>query len=471
MTETEQFVFHSHFPCSVEDLYSWHARQGALERLIPPWENTTVLRKKGGLDPGGEVEMRMHAGVLPFTWVAHHVENQPVTMFRDIQYKGPFSYWSHTHIFTSLNDGADGTDSAGLEDRIEYALPLHSWLPAAIKNHVRRTLQRTFEHRRRVLEADLRLHAGCCQKHMRVLISGASGVLGRALRPLLTTGGHEVFSLVRRVPDRDNNELYWNPETGEIDDLPAFDAVIHLAGEYIGLGRWNAEKKKRVVQSRTLGTGLLAEKIASQPDPPKVFLCASAVGFYGDTEAAEVDESAGAGNGFISEVCARWENAAAPAQRAGIRTVFMRIGIALAPNGGALKRLLGASPLLLRRFGSGRQYISWISLNDTISAIYHAMCCTTLEGPVNMAAPNPVTNAAFIQILSRITGRPLAFPVPARLLKAIYGQMATEILLSGCRTDCRKLQESGFVFRHEHLEDALTDMLGKFPSNDLTEKR
>ena len=460
MAESERFVFHAQFSCSVEELYSWHASQGALERLIPPWENTTVLRKKGGLDPGGEVEMRMHAGMLPFSWVAHHVENQPGMMFRDIQHKGPFASWSHTHIFTSLTDGTDGP--AGLEDRIDYALPLHSWLPAVIKNHVRRTLQRTFEHRRRVLEADLRLHAKCSKKRMRVLISGASGVLGRALRPLLTTGGHEVFSLVRRVPDRDKNELYWNPETGEIDDLPACDAVIHLAGEYIGLGRWNEKKKKRVVESRTLGTRLIAEKLASQPDPPEVFLSASAVGYYGDTGAMKVDESVGAGNDFISEVCARWENAAAPAQQAGVRTVFMRIGIALSPGGGALQRLLAVFPALIRRFGSGQQYISWISLDDTISAIYHALCCTTLEGPVNIAAPNPVPNATFMRILSKITGRPLAFPVPGGLLKAIYGQMATEILLSGCRTDCRKLQESGFVFRHEHLEDALVDMLGKF---------
>jgi uncharacterized protein len=457
MADSEHFQFQSSFPCGVNELYNWHSRSGALERLIPPWEKTTVASRKGGLDPGGEVELRMHAGPIPFRWIAHHIENLPGQMFRDIQYKGPFSSWSHTHIFKAAGE------ASLLEDSIEYSLPLHSLLPSFIKQHVDTTLQRTFEHRRRVLTADLQLHTRCGTTPLKILISGASGVLGRALRPLLTTGGHEVWTLVRRIPVPDKNELHWNPQTGEIDDLPDFDAVIHLAGEYIGLGRWTDEKKKVIVESRTKGTALLARKIAASPNPPKVFLSASAVGYYGDAGDVVMEENSPPGDDFISEVCRLWEEAALPAEKAGIRTVLMRIGVSLSPQGGALQRLLSTTPFgLIRSFGSGNQYISWISTDDTISAIYHAMCCEGLHGPVNICAPNPVTNTAFMNKLSEIAGRPLLFSVPTMLLKAIYGQMARDILLSGCRASCRKLQDSGFVFRHSSLDEALTAMLGKF---------
>jgi uncharacterized protein len=176
-----------------------------------------------------------------------------------------------------------------------------------------------------------------------------------------------------------------------------------------------------------------------------------------------VDESSPTGEDFISEVCRLWEEAALPAQKAGIRTVFMRIGVSLSPQGGALQRLLYTTPFgLIRSFGSGDQYISWISTEDTIAAIYHALCCESLDGPVNICAPNPVTNSAFMKKLSVITGRPLLFSVPATLLKAIYGQMARDVLLSGSKASCRKLEDSGFVFRHSSLDDALHAMLGKF---------
>ncbi len=457
MTDSGLFSFRANFPCSRSELYSWHARPGALERLIPPWEKTSVIGKKGSINPGGEVIMRMHAGPLPFTWVAHHVESIPGRMFRDIQHKGPFSSWSHTHYF---EDAADGSL---LHDKIEYRLPLHPIIPTALKGHIHKTLQRTFQHRQKVLEADLRLHQQFEQKSLKVLISGASGVLGRALKPLLTTGNHEVWSLVRRAPNRADNELFWDPAKGEIEELPHFDAVIHLAGEYIGVGRWTDEKKKRVIESRTKGTSLLAEKMAAQTQPPEVFLSASAVGYYGDTNDKSIDENTPCGNDFISEVCRVWEEAAQPASSAGIRTVLMRIGISLSPGGGALNRLLSTAPLgCIRRFGSGEQYVSWISIDDTISAIYHAMRCTELSGPVNISAPHPVTNGAFMRILSDITGIPLLLPVPAVLLKGMYGQMASEILLSGSNASCRKLIDSGFTFRHESLAEALVDLLGRY---------
>jgi uncharacterized protein len=458
-----RFQYTAAFPCSVETLYDWHTRQGALERLIPPWEKTEVRQRRGGLDPGGLVEMRMHIGPVPFRWVAHHVENIPDVMFRDIMHKGPFAHWSHRHRFYQC--GA----KACLEDTIDYALPGHDFLPPVVRKHIETTLQRTFQHRATVLAADLDLHNRCGNRSLKVLVSGASGVLGRALLPLLTTGGHEVWTLVRREPNRDKNELYWNPVAGEIDALPYFDAVIHLAGEYIGLSRWNESKKKAVLESRTRGTALLAGAVAGQTRRPQVFLSASAVGYYGDSQSVRVTEDAAVGSGFIAEVCRQWEEAAQVASRAGIRTVLMRIGVSLSPRGGALQRLLSTAPAgIIRRFGSGDQYISWISLDDTISAIYHAMCCPSLYGPVNISAPFPVTNSSFMQTLAEISGSSLLFPIPGSLLKAVYGQMATEIVLSSNRCDCQKLLDSGFIFRHETLEEALRGLLGRFSIHGAT---
>jgi uncharacterized protein (TIGR01777 family) len=379
-------------------------------------------------------------------------------MFRDIQHKGPFSCFSHTHRFSDTPDGAL------LEDLIEFSLPGQRLLPAFAGNHVRQMLKQIFTHREQTLHHDLQLHAKYSQKPMRILISGASGVLGSALVPLLTTGGHEVWRLVRRPAVPGKNEIFWDPQRGllDISSLPELDGVIHLAGEYIGLGRWTDDKKRQVVESRTKGTDLLARTIADLPKKPAVFLSASAVGYYGDCKDTVISEEATNGNDFISEVCSAWEQAATPATDAGIRTVLMRLGVALTPRGGALQRLLVTKPLgFFHRFGGGDQYISWMSIDDMVSAMLHCLVTPTLEGALNIAAPHPVTNRELLHALARITGRPQLLHIPARILNILYGQMASEILLSGCRVSIKKLEESGFVFRHRTVTEALNSLLGK----------
>ena len=454
------FRHHSEYPCSAEELYSWHSRKGALERLLPPWQNISVVARHGDLDPGSTVELKMHVGPFPYRFRARHVENIPGKMFRDIQEKGPFAGWSHTHYFDQSVSGK----GALLKDQINYSLPGHRFLPQFIKEQINRNLQKLFCHRQALLKEDIELHQRCSTVSLRILITGASGVIGRALLPLLTTGGHKVFTLVRRRPNPDQGEIFWDPAKGLLNenDLPEIDAVIHLAGEYIGLSRWKKEKKHRVIDSRIKGTKLLAQTLATRKNVPKVFLCASAVGFYGDGLDRVVDETNPPGNDFISEVCRLWEKGTKTARDAGIRTVFMRLGIGLTPRGGALQRILATSPLgFIRRFGTGRQYISWISMDDMVSAMLHTLSCPSLEGPLNIAAPEPVTNAEFMRTLAGITGRPLLFPLPSWFLKMIYGQMASEILLSGCRVSTEKLKDSGFKFRHPTLEMALTNLLGK----------
>ena len=452
------FRYASHFPCTAREIYDWHNRPGALERLIPPWENTRVIKRVGSIDPGGEVVLRLHAGPIPYRWHARHIENVPGVMFRDIQLHGPFASWIHTHRFSDTPDGAL------LEDEIEYALPGQALLPGFADAQVKKTLQRVFRYRHTTLQEDILLHKRCGTTPLRLLITGASGVLGSALRPLLTTGGHEVWTLVRRTPVPDRNEIYWNPYAAELDlaEMEPFDAVIHLAGDNIGEGRWTREKKKQVIDSRVQGTGLIARTIAALPVKPKVFLSASAVGFYGNCLDCCMREEDRAGEDFISDVCSLWEHSARPAEEAGIRTVFMRIGVVLSPRGGALQRLLSTSALgFSRSFGEGEQYISWIGINDMVGAVLHALHCEQLEGPVNIAAPEPVTNGELMRALARVMRRPLLPAVPAGVLKSIYGQMASEVLLGGCRVSTDKLQHSGYIFRQPTLESALRQLLGR----------
>nr|WP_321465415.1 TIGR01777 family oxidoreductase [uncultured Desulfobulbus sp.] len=452
------FRYASLFPCTARELYDWHSRPGALERLIPPWENTQVIKRSGTIDPGGEVVLRLHAGPVPYAWHARHIENVPGVMFRDIQERGPFASWTHTHRFSETTEGAL------LEDEIEFALPGQALLPPFAGQQVEKTLERVFRYRHATLREDVVLHQSCGTGPLRVLITGASGVLGSALCPLLTTGGHEVWTLVRRPPIRERKEIYWDPGAGELNlgGLPPFDAVIHLAGDNIGEGRWTGEKKKRVIDSRVQGTGLIARTIAAQEVKPKVFLSASAVGFYGNCLDCCMREEDRVGADFISDVCALWEQSARPAEDAGIRTVFMRIGVVLSPRGGALQRLLSTSAIgFSRSFGDGEQYISWIGINDMVGAVLHTLSCAELEGPVNIAAPEPVTNAELMRTLARVVRRPLLPAVPAGLLRSVYGQMASEVLLGGCRVSTDKLQHSGYTFRQPSLEQALRQILGR----------
>jgi uncharacterized protein len=455
--------FRSEYPCSANELYTWHGRKGALERLLPPWEKISVIARHGGIEPGGMVELEMHAGPLPYLFRARHVDNVVGKMFRDIQEKGPFSSWSHTHYFS------DSAQGALLQDQLEYVLPVHRLLPGFIKGHVERSLQQLFRHRQTVLREDINLHRRSSTTPMKILVTGASGVIGRDLLPLLTTGGHQVFTLVRRRPDPAKDEIFWDPTKGILQEseLPDIDGVIHLAGEYIGLERWSKEKKRRVIDSRIQGTGLLAKTLATRTRPPQVFLCASAVGYYGDGKDTLIDEHQPPGNDFISEVCRLWEKGTEPARDAGIRTVFMRLGVGLTPRGGALQRILANSHLgCIRRFGGGGQYISWISRDDMVAAMLHCLTCPLLDGPVNITAPEPVTNAELMRTIARVMRRPLLFPLPGWFLKMIYGQMASEILLSGCRVSSQKLQDSGFIFRHPTLETALRSLLGKEPAQE-----
>jgi uncharacterized protein (TIGR01777 family) len=292
----------------------------------------------------------------------------------------------------------------------------------------------------------------------RILISGASGLIGSALVPALETG-HEVVPLVRRAP-RHKGEIQWDPMHELPADLAAgADAVIHLSGENVA-GRWTVEKKRRIRESRVVSTRNLAEALAKGGNPVKTFICASAIGYYGDRGNERLQEESAAGSGFLAEVCREWEGATEPARRAGIRTANLRFGIVLSPQGGALRQMLLPFRLGLGgRIGSGRQWWSWIHLDDAVAAILHVLRTAEVKGPVNIVGPNPVTNAEFTKILASVLRRPAIFPIPAAVARMAFGELAKGGILASARVIPGKLLASAFEFRYPELRQALAEMI------------
>ena len=297
---------------------------------------------------------------------------------------------------------------------------------------------------------------------MNILISGASGLIGSAMVKSLSEAGHAVRRLVRR--EAGPAEVRWDPAAGRLDaaDLEGLDAVVHLAGENIAAGRWSRRRRARIRDSRTVGTRLLSRTLAGLADPPGVFISASAVGFYGDRGDQQLDERSPPGSGFLAEVCRQWEAATDPAAGAGIRAVQLRTGMVLASHGGALAKMLPIFRLGLGgRLGGGRQYVSWITLDDVAGAVGHVLLDETLRGPVNLVAPQPVTNRRFTAALGRVLKRPTWLPAPALALRIVLGQMAEELLLAGARVMPKRLLDAGYQFRHPELEAALRHVLDR----------
>jgi uncharacterized protein (TIGR01777 family) len=297
---------------------------------------------------------------------------------------------------------------------------------------------------------------------MKIVLSGANGLLGGALIPSLKSGGHQVKRLVRQSGPAFGEEVAWDPAAGNIDrdGLEGQDAVIHFAAEPVA-GRWNDEKKRRIRDSRVGGTAVIAEALSKVEAPPKVLLSASAIGYYGDRGQERLSEDAAVGQGFLAEVCRDWEAATEPAKRRGIRVVNMRIGIVLTPDGGALAQMLTPFKLGVGgKFGAGTQYMSWIALDDILGAVRHLLSAD-IEGPVNLTAPNPATNAEFTKAMGKVLSRPTFFKVPAFAARAMFGEMANELLLGGVAALPTKLLESSYVFGYPELEGALRHLLGR----------
>jgi len=299
---------------------------------------------------------------------------------------------------------------------------------------------------------------------MKVAVTGSTGLIGSALANEIVRTGHEVVRLVRKDGALAPGEVAWNPDAGKINlrGLQGVGMVVHLAGEDIAHGKWNDAKKLRIRNSRVNGTALLSKALASMRPRPKVLVSASAVGYYGNRGSEWLTETSPPGEGFLANVCRDWEAATGVAAQARIRVVNLRFGVVLSTQGGALGRMLPYFKVGLGGvMGNGRQYISWVTLEDAVAAILHVMSNRTLNGPVNVTSPEPLTNYRFTKALGAVLALPVILPLPAPVLRLFVGQMAKELLLASARVRPAKLMEAGFNFRHPLLDNALKHLLGK----------
>ncbi|MCC6223825.1 MAG: TIGR01777 family protein [Thermoleophilia bacterium] len=432
-------------------VFAWHARPGAFERLTPPWQRVRLLSHEGIRD-GGRAVAELRQGPFRRRWVAVHEDYEEGRRFADRQESGPFAHWRHVHRFEP-----DGTDGCRVIDEVEYRLPAGP-LGAALGGPLaRRTIERLLDFRHRRLAEDLARHEAAGLAPLRVALTGSSGLIGSALGAFLSTGGHEVVPLVRGRAGA--GQVRWDPASGELDatGLEGCDAAIHLAGATISK-RWTAERKREIADSRSRGTELFASALAGLERPPRVLVCASGIGYYGSRGDELLTEESSPGDDFIASVCRSWEAAAEPAAAAGIRVVNLRLGVILSA---ILPRMLPVFRLGLGgRLGSGRQWWSWLSLDDALGAFLHALATESLAGPVNVCAPGLVTNAELTRVLGRVLRRPAVLPVPAPALRVAFGELADGLLLASQRARPERLERSGFRFVRPELEGALRRELG-----------
>jgi len=447
-------------PVGAERLAAWHFRPGAIERMIPPWFRARVVSSTG-IAEGARTLLELRAGPLKVPWLAVHRDVRPGESFTDVQERGPFRSWTHIHRFLP-----ESSRRSRIEDHVEYEIPCGAIGRGLAGGFVRRALRRSFEFRHRRLAEDLLRHAECATAEpLRVAVSGASGLVGSALVPFLAGGGHQVRRIVRGVASHERLDIAWNPAEGTIDSrrLDGLDAVVHLAGAGIADRRWSPQRKEEIRRSRVDGTRLLARTLASLSSPPRMLVCASAVGYYGDRGEREVDERSERGSGFLADVCGEWERAAEAAEAAGIRVVHLRIGLVLSARGGALPpiaRIFGMGGG--GRVGSGRQGMSWIAIDDLLAAILFVIVTPSVYGAVNAVGPAPCSNRDFGRTLAHVLHRPFLFPAPAAAVRLVLGEMGDQLLLRGAFVQPGRLQEHGFRFGFPTLERALGFELGRF---------
>lgn len=450
-----------------EVVFDWHTMPGALERLTPPWQPFQMVDRGEGLVEDSRVVVRTKHLMVPFTMEILHRSVRPPEGFDDIQTSGPFRRLEHRHRFDSADDG-----KTKLSDEIEFEIPGFGLGDFFLAQRINREFGDLFEYRHRICADDIVAFGDCRHSgaaHLNILVTGASGVVGSALVPLLTSQGHQVLRAVRRQPVKGGlgKEVRWRPEAAPEDvsnlEKSAFeglDAVIHLAAENIAVGRWTPESKQRFFDSRVGVTERLCQLLASLDAPPRTFLCASATGIYDADSDEDLDENGPQDDGYLGEMCRKWEEACEVLVEGETRVVSLRIGVILTPAGGALKKLLPAYRFGLGgRLGSGKQGFSWISIEDAIQAILWLLNRDELSGAINLTAPAPVSNQEFSDTLGKVLHRPTLLPVPGKALRMVFGEMAEDLLLKGSRIIPGRLIENDFPFRNPTLEEALQHLL------------
>ncbi len=444
---------------NIEDTFAWHERKGSFRRLMPPWEVAEEVRADDTLEDGAQRIFRFPMGPMKMKWVAQHSKYNPPHSFEDDMLKGPFKSWHHKHEFKQNEDG-----TSFVHDQVSYKLPMGFLGKLVAGRIVRKRIERMFYAREIRLERDLKRHSDFAHlPRKKILVAGSSGLIGRQLVAFLDTGGHEVWRLVRREPKKGENELKWLPSKGELNpkDLEGFDTIIHLGGAGIGDKRWSKKRMKLIEDSRVISTNLLASTIAKLKNKPEAFIMASAVGWYGNRGDEILTENSTSGEGFLPTICKNWENASKPAQDSGVRSIHLRTGIVLDATGGALGKMLlpaklgGGGPI-----GRGKQWYSWISMDDQIYSINHLMMKQECQGVYNLGSPNPVQQKKFAKVLGKVLRRPAFIPTPPFAIWFLFGKMGVALTTESTKIIPERLIDSGYVFQHPELELALRDSLG-----------
>lgn len=438
-------------PVSADELCAWHGREGAFERLNPPFAPVRVEERSGGLEAGARTVVS-GVGPLGSRWVAQHTAYEPGRMFRDEQVSGPFKKWIHTHRFEPKSEG-----TSELIDSIEYELPLGGLGSFFGGPFTKSTLERMFGFRHALTRNDLSRHAQYAKRpRLTVAVTGASGLVGSALIPFLTTGGHTVRAVKRTGTEFDAKAL------------EGADVVVNLAGAGVADERWTDARKKLLIDSRIDYTRRLQAALKQSGTKPRVWLQSSAIGIYGDrgdeqlTEESKLGEPNPRGAGFLAKLCQDWEAAGEEARALGARVVSLRIGIVQSANGGALSKFLPAFKAGVGGpIAGGRGWQSWVSLEDLLGIILFAAYEDAVSGAINCVGPHPVTNQEYAQVLGRVLNRPSFAPLPAFALRAMFGELADGALLTSQRVLPKRLNESSFRFLHPMLDDALRFTLGR----------
>ena len=443
--------------CEKDAIYQWHLKPGCFYRSLPSWERAEVYSREEL--PGRQVRIgvlfeRAFRKVKAVFRIHYPIGGQIIRIKEE---SGTFKTLDFQIEIKSL-----GENLYELFERVEYTLSWPKIFPQIRRARFEKRLQRFFDYKHEVMIRDLEL-LNQSIKPLKILISGSNGLIGSNLVLFLETLGHKVFKLVRSKGNvQDHLEILYNVDSGEVNrsELEGFDAVIHLSGRSIQ-DSWSSRNKEEILESRRASTQHLSKILASLQSPPKAFLCASAVGYYGDHGSNVVDEdSCEVGHSFLTEVCKAWEGASQFLKLHGIRVVHLRFGVVLSSRKGALFEMVK----MIRRgiggiLGSGDQYVSWIAIDDAVRAIYHVLLNESLVGPVNITSPYPISNRELTQQISSFIKKPLGPTVPVSILRLLKGEMADELLLASIKVYPKKLLESGHQFYYPHIEDALPHLV------------
>ncbi len=454
MADTTQ-EYSCDLPASILDSWDWHARPGAFDRLRPPWESMRLVERNRGLDVGARTIFQVKKGGIWLTWEANHTECEAPNRWVDEQGRGPFASWRHEHRFESTESG-----QCQMTDHIQWRPPGGLLGRVAIPS-LKSTNDALFAFRHQRTRNDLTLHARFSDQPRRTIaVTGATGLVGSALCSLLSTGGHRVIRIVRR--GEFDTDCVWDipSRTIESEKLTGVDAIVHLAGAPIAQP-WTPEVKADIRDSRVQGTELIVQTIAAMENRPEVLISGSALGYYGNAGETVCDESTEPGAGFLGDVATAWEAAAQPVTDLGVRLVTPRIGIVNTAIGGALHKMLPAfragtgGPI-----ASGKQWVSWIALDDLLGMLLHAILDPAWHGPFNATSPNPIRQADQAHTLGRVLRRPAITPLPLFALRTLFGEMGEHLIAEGQRVVPARAQDLGYPFLFPDYEAHLRFTLG-----------